>query len=194
MSNVSERRMARAAQAPVPSPGPHVTLGTAPGATRIDSARGDKRPLLQGSSVLPELQQAETKIRAWWKHPAFLVSMILSILALLAMAAFMIVPLFFDDDVVVSDLHATEGENTLHLQWSGPDVEYAVFSVAGDGTVLDITQTVAGTHAWIPNAAGLFDQDTCFVVRDAELDAEVTLNAEQLQEQGAQSVCVADAQ
>lgn len=195
MTNTSDRRSARRTQdARTPQSNGQSTLGLASGSTRIESARGEKRPLLQGSSVLPELQEAETKIRAWWKHPAFLVSMILSILALLAMAALMIIPLFLSDDVVVTSIEAEQNENALHLSWDGPDAQYAVFAVLGDGEVLDVSQAVRGTDVWFPNSLEFVDDETCFVVRDAELDAEVSLNADVLQEQGAQSICVADAE
>ena len=169
----------------------HTKVGTAPGQTRLASP-GSVRPLGTTGSVLPELAEAPVRERSWWRHPAFIVSVGLTVLALLGAAAWVIVSALTDDSVRVSGLTISDDAGNAHLDWSGPDADYAVFAVHGDGEVVDLTQLVRGTEVWVPAAAGLYEDDTCFVVRPANLGAEVSLDAAALEGQRGQSTCVAD--
>ena len=169
------------------------TLGSAPGQTSLPpSAR--TRPLGSGGSVLPELAQAPARERKWWRHPAFMVSIGLTFVALASAVTWFIISALNDDSVAVTGLELTIDGGNAHLDWSGPDAAYSVYAVHGDGDVTDLTQTVAfGTEAWLPAAAGLYENDTCFVVRPTATSGEVSLDAATLGSQRAQSVCVADA-
>ncbi|KRE21012.1 hypothetical protein [Agromyces sp. Soil535] len=169
----------------------HTRLGSAPGQTRLDSA-GAVRPLGTTGSVLPELAEAPERERTWWRHPAFLVSVGLTVLALLGATAWFIVSALTDDSVRVSALAISDDAGNVHLDWDGPDAAYAIFAVGGDGDVADLSQLVRGTEAWIPAAAGLYEDDTCFVVRPADVGAEVSLDASALGGQGGRSACIAD--
>lgn len=169
----------------------HTTLGAAPGQTRLDSS-GGIRPLGTTGSVLPELAEAPERERAWWRHPAFLVSIALTVLALLGAAAWFIVSALTDDSARVSDLSVVDDGGNAHLDWSGPDADYSLYAMHGDGDGVDLTQRVRGTEAWIPSAAGLYENDTCFVVRPSSVTGEVSLDAATLDAQRGQSVCIAD--
>ncbi|MEV1131378.1 hypothetical protein [Agromyces sp. NPDC049794] len=151
------------------------------------------RPLGSTGSVLPELAEAPQRERKWWLHPAFLVSVGLTVLALLGAAAWFVIAAVTDDSVQVTGLSISDDAGNAHLDWNGPDSAYAVFAVHGDGEVVDLSQLIRGTEAWIPSAAGLYGDDTCFVVRPASVDAEVSLDASALGGQRGQSTCVADA-
>lgn len=166
-------------------------LGSAPGQTRLDTAV-DARPLGTTGSVLPELAEAPVRQRKWWLHPAFIVSMSLTVLALLGAAAWFIVSALTDDSVRVSGVTVSDDAGNAHVDWSGPDAAYELFAVHGDGEIVDLSQLVRGTEAWIPAAAGLYDDDTCFVVRPASISDDVSLDASTLDGQRGQSTCVAD--
>lgn len=174
-----------------PTTAAHITLGSAPGQTRLDSA-GTVRPLGTTGSVLPELAEAPERERKWWLHPAFLVSVGLTVLALLGAAAWFIVSALTDESVRVSGLAISDDAGNSHLDWSGPDAAYSLFAVHGDGQVVDLSQLVRGTEAWIPAAAGLYEDDTCFVVRPADISGDVSLDAAALEGQRGQGTCVAD--
>lgn len=151
-----------------------------------------KRSLISGADVLPELTEAPEKPRPVWKHPAFIVSVIVAFLAILAVAAFIVFGIFFGGKPVVSKLSIGGAGGSVHLNWSGPDVPYSVFVVDGSGTPTDVTQLVTGRDIWIPNALGLYDENSCFVVRPSEVPDAVKLSADVLEAQGAQSVCMSD--
>ncbi|WP_350349132.1 hypothetical protein ABIQ69_04120 [Agromyces sp. G08B096] len=167
-------------------------VGRAPGQPVLGGHAG-ARALGNGSTVLPELADAPARERRWWRHPAFLVSSILTILALGAAVTWWIVSALTDDSVRVSGLAATSEGAYLHLDWGGPDAAYALYAVDADGEAVDLTQLVRGTEAWIPSALGLYDDATCFVVRPAGESAEVTLDAQALESQRGAGVCAADA-
>jgi len=169
-------------------------VGLEPGQPRL-RASGRKPALGRGGWPLPELTARQRKPKPWWLHPAFLVSAILTLLAMAGMAAWMIVSSLMSSEVEVTDISLSLDNGTAHIDWNGPDAAYSLYAVGGDGTVVDLTQMVIrSTEAWLPAASGTFADDTCFVVRGAEHSAEeVTLVAADLAAQGAQSICVADA-
>ncbi|WP_430591647.1 hypothetical protein [Humidisolicoccus flavus] len=171
---------------------PLAVLGSAAGQTAL-MTKETTRPLSVGGGVLPELVEAEVKPRPAWKHPAFIVSMILTILAGLGAAAWFIVGLVTDEQVRVSSMTISVSSGNAHLDWSGPDAEYSLFAVQGSGEVLDLSQLIRGSEAWIPSALGFYDNDTCFVVRSTSETATVSLNAETLANQGGASACVNNA-
>ncbi|WP_127794270.1 hypothetical protein [Agromyces sp. LHK192] len=169
------------------------SLGVGPGQPALGGS-ATARPLGTAGSVLPELAAAPERERRWWRHPAFLVSTILTVLALAGAATWYVISIVTDDSVRVSGLSiGVEGGNA-HLDWDGPDAAYSLYAVHGDGEAVDLTQLVRGTDAWVMSAAGLYDDDTCFVVRPSSVDGEVAVDAATLDGQRAQSVCVADAQ
>ncbi|MRG61350.1 hypothetical protein GE115_15950 [Agromyces sp. CFH 90414] len=173
-------------------PSGHAVVGHAPGQPMLGEQAG-ARALGSGSTVLPELAAAPERERSFWRHPAFLVSSILTVLALAAAATWWILTIVNDDSVRVDGLTASVEGGNLHLDWGGPDAEYALYAVAADGEVSDLTQLVRGTEAWIPAAAGVADDSTCFVVRPAAETGEVSLDAATLDGQRGAGVCAADA-
>ncbi|QAY73139.1 hypothetical protein ET445_07045 [Agromyces protaetiae] len=174
------------------APAGRAVVGRAPGQPDLAGHAG-ARALGNGSSVLPELAEAPSKARHWWRHPAFLVSSILTVLALGAAVAWWIVSVLNDDSVKVDALTISVEGGMAHLDWSGPDAAYALFAVTGDGSATDLTQWVRGTEAFVPQAAGVFDDATCFVVRPAHEQGAVSLQASDLSGQRGASACVADA-
>lgn len=168
-------------------------LGVEPGQPTLRSAE-PKPPLGRGGWPLPTLTARQQRPRRWWAHPAFIVSAVLTFLSMAGMATWMIVSALTATDVVVTGITVTDSQGTLHVDWSGPDAVYSLYALNGDGQIVDLSgQVRGGTDAWLPAAANLYDADTCFVVREAGLDADVTLNTADLAAQGAQSACVADA-
>jgi hypothetical protein len=176
---------------PRPQTAANTKLGSAPGQTRLHSTSA-VRPLGTTGSVLPELAEAPERERKWWLHPAFIVSVGLTVLALLGAAAWVIVSALTDDSVRVSGLTIAKDAGNTHLDWDGPDAAYAILAIHGDGEIVDLSQLVRGTETWIPAAAGLYEDDTCFVVRPASVGADVSLDAATLEGQRGQSTCVAD--
>ncbi|MDR5698429.1 hypothetical protein [Agromyces aerolatus] len=175
-----------------PPAGVRAVVGRAAGQPELGT-HGGSRSLGAASSVLPELAEVPQRERPWWRHPAFLVSMITTVLALLGALAWWIVSIVTDDSVRVDGLSLTIERGNAHLDWGGPDAAYALYAVDADGSATDLTQLVRGTEAWVPSATGLYDDATCFVVRPASVDAEVTLDAASLEGQRGGGVCVADA-
>ncbi|WP_156761674.1 hypothetical protein [Microbacterium karelineae] len=171
-----------------------VVIGGETGHTRLRTPSA-KPPLGPGGWPLPQLTARQQRPRAWWRHPALLVSTILTVLALLGMTAWMIVSSILSSDVVVSDISIELDGGNARVDWSGPDAAYNLYAVDGDGAVTDLTQFVlASTDAWLPSATGTWTDTTCFVVRSAEhVELPVTLGAAELAAQGAQSTCIADA-
>ncbi|WP_221584803.1 hypothetical protein [Microbacterium sp. G2-8] len=159
-------------------------------------ASGPKPPLGPGGWPLPVLTAKQQRPRSWWRHPALIVSSILTILAILGMTAWMIVSAVLSSDVVVGEISLTIEDGQAHVDWDGPPASYDLYGVSGDGSVTDLSQFVmGGTDAWLPSATATWDDATCFVVRGSEhADVPVSLSADDLAAQGAQSTCVAAAQ
>ena len=170
----------------------NTTIGAAPGQTRLLSG-GGIRPLGTTGSVLPELAEAPERERKWWLHPAYIVSVGLTVLALLAAAAWFTISALTDDSARVTGLTVSEDGGNAHLDWSGPDADYSLYAVHGNGDVVDLTQlVVSDTEVWIPSAMGFYERDTCFVVRPAAATDDVSLDAATLEGQRGQSACIAD--
>lgn len=171
----------------------HTSLGSAPGQTSLPPGVR-ARPLGSTGSVLPELAEAPERERKWYRHPAFIVSISLTFVALAGAVTWFIISALNDDSVTVSGLELSIDGGNAHLDWSGPDAAYSVYAVHGDGEVTDLTQAVVfGTEAWLPAAAGLYENDTCFVVRPTAITGDVSLDAATLGSQRGQSTCVPDA-
>ncbi len=154
------------------------------------------RPLASESTgVLPELAEVEQKPRSLWRHPAFVVSMALTTLAIIATAVLLIVNIVGGQAPPVESAEIEAGGGNLHLTWTGAsDVD--LYAVTG-GETLDLSQLIrGGAEAWVPAGLGFYDDSTCFVIRpsvEAEAETPVSLTADALAEQGAASVCVAEA-
>lgn len=168
------------------------SVGGAAGQPQLGSRSG-VRALGSGGSVLPELSEAPPRVRRWWLHPAFIVSVGLTFVALAGLVVWLIVGALSDSSVKVSALSVSTESGNLRLDWSGPDADYALFAVSGDGTASDLTGFVTGTEAWLPAAAGLYDDRTCFVVRPAADQSDVSLDAATVAGQKGASICAADA-
>ena len=165
---------------------PRPSLQVAPGAIRTLETSGD---------VLPELEEAPDKQRPLWRHPAFLISVGTTLLALIAFGVFVILG-GLSGSSTASDLKLEVTDNVVRVDWSGPDVPYQVIVVDGpSGPTLDVSQLVTGTEAWLPRAAAIVDDGSCIVVRPVEGNekADVRLDRATLDAQGAVSGCVADA-
>lgn len=156
-------------------------------------ARVGARTLGSGASVLPELSEAPARERPWWRHPAFLVSTILTLLALIGAAVWFIISAVTDDSVRVGGLSISIEGGNAHLDWSGPDAAYTLYAVDADGSATDLTQLVRGTEAWLPAAGPYYDDTTCFVVRPAGRTGDVTLDPAALESQRGAASCIADA-
>lgn len=166
-------------------------IGGEPGRPRVGASAD--RDLGSGIEVLPEIVQTPAKLRPWWLHPAFVVSIILTFLTGAGALAFWIVTMITDDSVKVSNLSIAAEAGNVTLRWEGPDAAYALYEVSADGEVNDLTQLVRGTSAAVFSAADLFDEGSCFVVRPAGESGEVSLDAATVQSQDGAAVCVADA-
>lgn len=151
------------------------------------------RDLGSGVEVLPEIIETPERQRPWWLHPAFIVSIILTVLTGAGALAFWIVMMVTDDSVKVSNLQIDAEAGNVVLRWDGPDAAYSLFEISADGAVSDLTQLVRGTSASVFSAAALFDEASCFVVRPASQTGEVSLDAATLQSQNGSGVCVSDA-
>lgn len=159
---------------------------------------GPIRPLEISGSVLPELEEdsPSAKRRPLWLHPAFLVSAGTTLLALIALAVFIILGMF-GAKTAAADLQIESTENVVRASWSGPDVPYQVIVIDGPaGDAVDVSQRVTGTELWLPLAAGLIDERSCLLVRPAEGNEKATpsLDRAALDQQGAVSGCVTDAE
>lgn len=154
-----------------------------------------KRALSSGDDSLPELAEDKAVARGIWRHPAFIVSIGTTVLALAVGAILTVLGLFASGSPTVTDLAITAGEGNVHLSWSGPDTPYALYVIQpGSDAALDVSQLVRGKEAWIPRYADLIDDNSCFVVRAAEIAAtRIDTDAATLEEQGAKTVCVDDA-
>ncbi|MDQ0644062.1 hypothetical protein [Microbacterium murale] len=164
----------------------------------LDAMSGPIRPLEISGSVLPELEEESSaaKRRPLWLHPAFLVSAGTTLIALIALAVFVVLGVFGGKDVA-ADLQIESTENVVRASWSGPDVPYQVIVIDGPaGDAVDVSQRVTGTELWLPLAAGLIDERSCLLVRPAEGNekASTSLDRTALDQQGAVAGCVTDAE
>ena len=161
----------------------------------LEMAHGSIRTLETSGDVLPELEDAPESRRPLWRHPAFLISIGTTLLALIAFVVFVILG-GFSERAVAADLEFETTENVVRVTWTGPDVPYQVIVLDGPaGPELDVSQQVTGTEVWLPRAAGLIDEGSCVVVRPVAGNegAEVGLDRGTLDPQGAVAGCVADA-
>jgi hypothetical protein len=152
-----------------------------------------KRGLVSGATVLPEITEAPPAPRKLWRHPAFIVSMITTLIAVGVAVTLIIMTALAEGPPRVTGLDITAGSGGVALSWNGPDVPYDVFVVSDGSDVLDVSQAVRGRDIWMPRTFGYYDDASCFVVRAASIDGDVSLAAETLDEQGAASVCMTDA-
>lgn len=168
-----------------------IDLGRDAGQPRL-SAGGPAPVLGSGREVLPELESVADAPRPMWRHPAFIVSSILALLALIAAVVLTLISVLGSGGGEVKQLSIDVSSGNAHLSWSasGP-VE--LFSVT-NGEALDLTQLISGENeAWVPAALDLYSQSSCFVVRPAGGDVQqVSLDGDVLAEQRAASACVRD--
>ncbi|WP_109210978.1 MULTISPECIES: hypothetical protein [Microbacterium] len=186
------------APAPVETPPAGYTpvrVGWEAGRGSLASTPGPIRPLETSADVLPELTESVEKPRPLWRHPASLVSIATTLLALIALAVFLVIGML-NPGAAATGLGLSVSADNVRATWSGPDVPYQLLVVGGPGgDTVDVSQLVTGEEAWIPLSAGLIDERSCVVVRPATAsDQPVALDAEALSAQGAASACVADAQ
>ena len=170
---------------------PRTTLGWTEGQTRIDTpAGGSKRALVTSNSVLPELSEAQEKPRPLWRHPAFILSMALTIVALVVSAVLIMLSLVGGGSSSVTGLTVDTAEGNAHLTWTASSSDVDLYVVTG-AEATDLSQLVRGSEAWVPSALGLYDKTSCFVVRSTEQRSQpVTLDADALAAQNASSACV----
>lgn len=166
---------------------PSLYAGEAPASTPV------KRGLVSGATVLPEITEAPPAVRKLWKHPAFIVSMITTVLALGVGGTLIVLAAISGGPPRVSGLDITTGSGGVALSWSGPNTPYDLYVVGGGGEVADISQLVRGRDAWISRTFQYFDDDSCFLVRASSVTGDVLLGADALDAQGAASICVSDA-
>lgn len=169
-----------------------VRVGAVTGRPSLDAAPAPIRPLEISGEVLPELAEKPEKVRSLWLHPAMLVSIATTLVALVVLAVLLVLGVFAPSSAA-NGLTLTVGDDNVRATWSGPDVPYQVVVVGGpSGEEVDVSQLVAGTEAWIPRAMGLIDERSCVVVRPASTSAEpVSLDAAALASQGGASACLA---
>lgn len=167
-------------------------LGAAPGQPYL-TAQGPGVALTPGGNAIPELDAAADAPRPLWRHPAFLVSMILTVLALAAAAVLIAMSLLGGGRDTVTGAGIEIAGGNAHLTWTS-DAPVDLFVVTG-GEALDVSQLITGREeAWVPAALGLYESTSCFVVRPTGLgEADVVLDADALADQGAASACVRDA-
>lgn len=186
------------------------TLGR-PARLGFDGARaarpgaGTAGDLRASGRVLPELEPEAAKRRRLWRHPAFLVSIITTLLAVIAAVVLLVLGVF-SGSPGITELTIERTEGNIRVHWAETADPVELFAVGGpSGEVIDLSQTITGNEAWIPLGALLVDDGTCIVVRPlATTEADtasdepspqlvVSLDSAALEEQGAASACVADA-
>ena len=188
------------AAAPATAPAASTQIGWAPGQPMLYVEWGmpastPKRELHVSSQLLPELDTSQSKSKRIWQRPAFIVSIILTVLSIGAGVVMLVVGVFDSGTATVTALSGELGDDNIYLEWNGDDVAYGLYAVSGSsGPVVDLTQLVRDQEAYVPVNAGLYDDGTCFVVRalDGFEKTEVSINAAKLDEQGAQRLCVDD--
>ncbi|WP_144760711.1 hypothetical protein [Curtobacterium sp. 9128] len=154
-----------------------------------------KRAMGSDIGVLPELERTETNRRPLWRHPAFLVSAALALVAVVVGAVLVVRAVTAEGPPSPTDLAVQSGSGNVRVSWQGDDVAWSVFVVEAGTKPVDVSRLVRGTEVWIPKSAGLYDADSCFVVR-ATADnrgKSVPTDAGALAAQGAKQVCVGDA-
>jgi hypothetical protein len=156
-------------------------------------ATAPKRDFASDSSPLPSPGDESLKKRPLWRHPAFIVSMITTVLAIGTGVTMLLMGAFSDGPPTVSSAKASLGSGNLHLTWNGPDVPYDLFIVDPGSKPTDISQLVHGDEAWIPNSFGYYTDSSCFVIRAQSQSGAISTDPGDLEEQGAKSVCVTDA-
>ena len=181
------------------------TRAARPGAGAAPDVRASGR-------VLPELEPEAQKRRKLWRHPAFLVSMGTTLLALIAAAVLMIMGVFGSAGSI-TELGIERTSGNIRVHWTGTGEPVELFAVGGpSGEVVDLSQRVTGDEAWIPLGALIVDDSTCIVVRPASPDAGkptpvadpnakqepipqlvVSTDTADLEAQRGASACVADA-
>ncbi|WP_144711514.1 hypothetical protein [Curtobacterium pusillum] len=198
------------APAPVPSaPSPEhagaagaerVRLGWTPGQPALYEQWGvpattPKRAMGADIGVLPELERTETTRRPLWKHPAFLVSAALALVAVAVATVMVVRAVTAEGPPTPTDLAVQAGSGNVRLSWSGPDVAWSVFVVEDGAKPVDVTRQVRGTELWLPASGGSYDDDSCFVVRAtaANQGKAVPTDAGERDAQGAEQVCLGDA-
>jgi hypothetical protein len=154
-----------------------------------------KRALSSGNDGLPELAEDKVVARRMWRHPAFIVSIATTLLAVGTAVVMLLGGAFSSGVPAVTDLAITGGEGNVHLTWAGPDSAYSLYVIqAGSDEATDVSQLVRGTEAWVPLYADLIDSNSCFVVRSVEVTSTtIDTDAATLEEQGAATICVDDA-
>lgn len=154
-----------------------------------------KRAMGSDIGVLPELERTETTRRPLWRHPAFLVSAALALIAVVIGAVLVVRAVTAEGPPSPSGLAVQSGSGNVRVSWKGDDVAWSVFVVEPGTKPVDVSRLVRGTEVWIPKSSGLYDADSCFVVR-ATADNQgksVPTDAGALSDQGAKQVCVGDA-
>jgi hypothetical protein len=143
-----------------------------------------KRALSSGNDGLPELAEDKVVARRMWRHPAFIVSIATTLLAVGTAVVMLLGGAFSSGVPAVTD-----------LAWAGPDSAYSLYVIqAGSDEATDVSQLVRGTEAWVPLYADLIDSNSCFVVRSVEVTSTtIDTDAATLEEQGAATICVDDA-
>lgn len=166
-------------------------LGGAPGQPQL-RASGPGVALAPASNAIPELEASTEKPRSIWRHPAFLVSMILTVLALIAAGVLIVWSLLAGGGGAVSNAGISVESGNAHVSWTA-DGPVDLYVVTGD-EVLDVSQLIVGDEAWVLAALGFYESTSCFVIRPASESAQdVTLDSDALAAQHGASVCVRDA-
>lgn len=189
-----------------PQPGGSAHLGF-DGARAARPAAGSAPDLRASGRVLPELEPEAQQRRRLWRHPAFLVSMGTTLLALIAAVVLLLMGAF-GGQASITQLGIERTSGNIRVHWVGTGEPVEIFAIGGPSAeVLDLSQSATGDEAWIPLGALLVDDSTCIVVRPAAPDASapvekseepqpqvaVTTDAGDLAEQRGASACVADA-
>ncbi|OIH95394.1 hypothetical protein BIU90_01430 [Curtobacterium sp. MCBA15_001] len=154
-----------------------------------------KRAMGSDIGVLPELERTETTRRPLWRHPAFIVSAALALVAVVVGAVLVVHAVTAEGPPAPRDLALQSGSGNVRVSWQGDDVAWSVFVVEPGTKPVDVSRLVRGTEVWIPRSAGLYDADSCFVVRAAEDNQgrSVPTDAAARSDQGAGQVCLGDA-
>ncbi|MFJ4219885.1 hypothetical protein [Curtobacterium luteum] len=189
-----------------PAPGHHgdrgagARLGWDPGQPALYEqwgvpATAPKRAMGSDIGVLPELERTETTRRPLWKHPAFIVSAVLAFVAVVMAVVMIVHAVTAEGPPKVQDLAVEQGSGNVHVSWSGPDVAWSVYVVEPGTKPVDVTGQARGTELWLPTSGGLYDADSCFVVRAtaANQGKAVPTDAGTRSAQGADQVCLGDA-
>jgi len=148
-----------------------------------------------------------------WKHPAFIVSVALTLVAMAAMVVLLVFNPWGSQGPAVEGLRISSDSGAVSLEWAGAVEGAEVYAIdPGSDEPVDLSQLVRGQAVWIPAASGLYTDRTCFVVRPLTVpDAEASVpgGAEEqeavvapvprvddhaaLASQGAAAACVSDA-